>query len=190
MALARIGGAVLAGGRSRRMGRTKALIEIDGVAMADRVLTALRSVGADPVVVYGGDGAELAELSAPVVPDAFPGRGPVGGVLGVLEHLGDEVDSVLVLPCDVAMIDRTTLAPIVAAATGRPGHIAVARTDRIEPMVAIWPTAVRTRIAELFDSGERALHRIIEQLDHTDVDVDARGLVNFNTPDDLPGARS
>ncbi|MEM1333777.1 MAG: NTP transferase domain-containing protein, partial [Actinomycetota bacterium] len=49
-----LAGAVLAGGRSRRLGTDKAAVEIDGRAMADRVLDALRAVGTRPVVI-GGD---------------------------------------------------------------------------------------------------------------------------------------
>ena len=80
-------GVVLAGGASRRMGRTKALLDIDGRAMADRVLDALRALGADPLFVFGGDPDELSVLDAPVVSDPRQGEGPVAGVLGVLEHL-------------------------------------------------------------------------------------------------------
>ena len=40
-------GAVLCGGRSRRMGRDKALIEIGGVPLAMRVASAVRDAGID-----------------------------------------------------------------------------------------------------------------------------------------------
>lgn len=208
-----VAGVVLAGGHSRRMGRTKALIQVDGVAMADRVLASLRSIGADPLFVYGGDIDELSTLSAPVVPDEFPGEGPVGGVLGALTHLADTdrdttdsdiagdassddatfetvaggIEAAFVLPCDVAMIDRATLSPLLDAFVEHRGRVVVARTDRMESMCAIWPIASRAEISLLFDAGERALHRVVQQLAHVEVDVDPQGLVNINTPDDLPG---
>ena len=182
----RLAGAVLAGGRSRRMGRTKALIEIDGVAMADRVLAALRGVGARPVVVCGGDERELAPLGAPVVADPHPGEGPVGGVLGALGHLGPLADSVAVLACDLGLVDATTLAPLVEAAAGAPGRLVVARTDRLEPMCAIWPSALRGDVAERFRAGERALHRVVAALDPVEVALDPDGLANINAPGDLP----
>lgn len=96
-------GAVLTGGASRRMGRTKALIEIDGVPMAGQVAAALRDVGCSSVVAYGGDPVELEPLGLPVLPDQYPGSGPLGGVLGVLELFASaEVGrgGVFVVVCD------------------------------------------------------------------------------------------
>ena len=46
-------GVVLTGGASRRMGRTKALVEIDGVPMAARVAAALAGAGCESVVLLG-----------------------------------------------------------------------------------------------------------------------------------------
>ncbi len=180
--------AILAGGRSSRMGRTKALIEIDGRAMADRVLDAARSVGADPVVVIGGDPTELAGLSAPVIADPSPGDGPVAGVLGALAHFDGVADRVLVLPCDLAHVDASTLLPLLDAEAGDGfSKVWVAATDRLEPMCAIWSVEAAARVQQLFDAGERALHRVIGELPHVAVTVDADGLRNINAPTDLPG---
>jgi molybdopterin-guanine dinucleotide biosynthesis protein A len=180
--------AVLAGGRSSRMGSTKALIEVDGRAMADRVLDAARSLGADPVVIVGGDPEELAALSAPVIPDRYPGEGPVAGVLAALQHFEGIADRVLALPCDLADVDATTLLPLIEAEAGDGfSRVWVAAAERLEPMCAIWSVDSIPRIQELFDAGERALHAVIGELPHVAVTVDAAGLTNINTPDELPG---
>ena len=188
----RIAGVVLAGGASRRMGRTKALIEIDGRPMADRVLDALRGVGADPVFVCGGDPHELDALSAPVVADRYPGEGPVAGVLGALDHLASSatspsVDAALILPCDLADMTSDALWPLVEAAAGD-GHsrVWVAATDRVEPMCALWSLAARGTVRERFVAGERALHRVIGELPHATITVDDGALRNVNRPEDLP----
>jgi molybdopterin-guanine dinucleotide biosynthesis protein A len=184
----RLAGVVLAGGASSRMGRTKALVEVDGQMMADRVLDALRSVGAHPVVVYGGDPEELAGLSAPVVPDAYPGEGPVAGVLGALEYFADSATHVLVLPCDVAMMTGDAIRPLVDDAAGDAhSSVWVAATDRIEPMCAVWSIEARQVVAERFAAGERALHRVIGELPHVALTVEIEALTNINTPDELPG---
>ena len=184
----RIAGVVLAGGASRRMGQTKALIDVDGTAMADRVLDALRSVGADPVVLVGGDADELAPLSAPVVPDLYPGEGPVGGVLSALEHLAglDAVDAALILPCDLSDVSADILLTVLEAAAGD-GHsrVWVAATDRMEPMCALWSLAARGTVREQFVAGQRTLHRVIAELPHTTVTVEPNALRNVNRPEDL-----
>lgn len=179
-----VAGVVLAGGGSRRMGRTKALVEIDGVAMGDRVLAALDTAGCDPLLVYGGDPDELRVLAAPVVADRYPGEGPVGGVLGALEHLGESVGRALVVACDLPDIGADVLDPLLAADLEH-GHVAVASTDRAEPMCAVWSRRSRPIVRAAFDDGERALHRVLERLDVVDVPVPPAGLRNVNTPDDL-----
>ena len=58
-----VAGAILAGGQSSRMGRTKALIEIDGQPMARRVAMSLTAAGVAPVVIYGGGGMGYCSVS-------------------------------------------------------------------------------------------------------------------------------
>lgn len=170
------------------MGRTKAVIDVDGRAMADRVLDAARSVGADPVVVVGGDAHELAGLSAPVVADRYPGEGPVAGVLRSLQHFDGVADRVLVLACDLVDVDDSTLLSLIEAEAGDGfSQVWVAATDRLEPMCAIWSRDAVDRIQACFDEGERALHAVIGELPHVAVTVDPAGLRNINTPDQLPG---
>jgi molybdopterin-guanine dinucleotide biosynthesis protein A len=173
------------------MGRTKALIEIAGRAMGDRVADALRSVGADPVLFVGGDPHELEGLSAPVVPDRYPGEGPVGGVLTALDHLAtrsgpDSVDAAVVLSCDLADVTADALWPLLDAAAGDArSRVWVAAGDRMEPMCALWSVQARGVVRERFVVGERALHRVIAELPHTTVTVDAGALRNVNRPEDL-----
>ncbi len=183
-------GVVLTGGASRRMGRTKALIEFDGVPMADRVSAALRAAGCVSVVAYGGSPVDLESLDMAVLPDQYPGTGPLGGVLGVLELFArsePRIDAVFVVACDLPALRADDLAGLVDAARQHSTRVdvVVARTTQIEPTCAIWMPPAVERLREIFDSGERALHRAIEQLESVEVAVDAAVLRNINTPDDL-----
>ncbi|MFN3254570.1 MAG: molybdenum cofactor guanylyltransferase [Ilumatobacter sp.] len=184
-------GVMLAGGASSRMGRTKALIEIDGEPMGNRVLRALRTAGCAPVIVYGGDPDELAGLDADVVPDRHPGSGPLGGIVGVFETL--DVTTVLVVACDAPDLDQTVLGPLLAAAEaalagvgdGESPDVVVADTGRLEPMCAVWHASARDELVRCFEGGERAVHRALRGLRVLPVSVPARGLRNLNTPGDV-----
>ena len=173
------------------MGRTKALIEIDGVPMAARVADALGAAGCRHVVAYGGDPDELATLGLPVLPDRYPGTGPLGGVLGVLELVESyehAVAGVFVVACDLPALTGRSLAGMVQVATARPDvDVVVARTSTIEPTCAIWNPGATDLIRRCFGDGERALHAAIARLDSIEVDVDAAALRNINTPDELRG---
>jgi molybdopterin-guanine dinucleotide biosynthesis protein A len=183
-----VAGAVLAGGASRRMGRTKALIDVAGVPMASRVGRALTAAGCRPVVVYGGDPVELESLDLPVIPDRYPGAGPLGGVLGALEYFADEpsVTHVAVVACDLPAIEGPTLVPLIERALDDPAlDVVVARTDRLEPACAIWSMTSLAPVRSRFAAGERALHSTIGALSSSEIDVPPSSLVNINTPDDL-----
>jgi molybdenum cofactor guanylyltransferase len=171
------------------MGRTKALIEIDGVPMATRVAAALRSAGCVDVVACGGDHDELAPLGLPVLPDGHPGSGPLGAVLGVLELLERQeaaVAGVFVVACDLPALTGDTLAEMVRAFSDRPqADVIVARTSLIEPACAIWRRTAVAPLRRCFEEGERALHVAIGRLDSVEVCVDSAALRNINTPDEL-----
>jgi molybdopterin-guanine dinucleotide biosynthesis protein A len=165
-------GAVLTGGASSRMGRDKAAIEVDGVAMADRVAAALRAAGAAAVVTVGGTGADVV--------DDHPGDGPLGGVLTALRWAGDRV--VVVAPCDLVAPDASAFAALAAAAPAVGGAG--------EPLpIAVGPPALAT-LASAFDAGERSLRRAVEELAVAVVALDAAALADADVPSELPpGAR-
>jgi molybdopterin-guanine dinucleotide biosynthesis protein A len=177
-----VAGAVLCGGSSRRMGVDKALIEIDGVPMAERVARILVAVGCDPVVFVGGDSA-LAEVGRRHVPDLYPGDGPVGGVVTALSALRD-ADAVVVAACDLPDLDVDAVRAVMGTAEDR-AEIRVADSGRVEPALACWPTFRRSQIESQFLGGQRALHRVIEAWEGVHVPVDRAAMRNVNRPDDL-----
>lgn len=181
-------GAVLAGGRSVRMGRDKAFVEIAGEPMVLHVGRALEAAGASEVHVIGGDRPRLAALGLGVVDDDHPGEGPVGGVLTALTHLSGtdgRPRDVLVVACDLPHLAGEDLRRLVDA-DGAHVDVLVARTDRVEPMCARWRRSALPALRDAFEAGERALHRVISRLPHTEVHLAAEALRNVNAPADIP----
>jgi molybdopterin-guanine dinucleotide biosynthesis protein A len=186
-----VAGAVLAGGRSRRMGRDKALIELDGRPMVQIVLDALDRAGTAPRIVVGGDAARLSSLGVDVVRDAFPGEGPLGGVVTALEHFGSTADHVLIIACDLPEVGRGALGPLLdrvePGGVDRTSDVLVARGDAVQPTCALWTTASAGRLRDAFEAGERSLLGALDGLRVEVVDVPSRSLRNINTPDQLDG---
>jgi molybdopterin-guanine dinucleotide biosynthesis protein A/rhodanese-related sulfurtransferase len=180
-------GVVLTGGQSRRMGTDKALVEVDGRPMAVRVADALRAAGADEVLAVGGDLDGLRAAGLDARPDPRQGEGPLAGILSafaVTRH-----DLVVILATDLAWIEPGVVRVLLSAAHAEPGRapaVAVARTDRLEPLCAAWRVSrCRPVIEALYDAGERAVHRALAHLDAVDVAVPPRAVANANTPEDL-----
>jgi molybdopterin-guanine dinucleotide biosynthesis protein A len=106
----RVGGYVLAGGRSSRMGRDKALLELAGKPLIEHAVTKLRRVCAEVSILAGAEGehAGLARFAL-VVHDIHPGCGPISGIEAALAHTTHDWN--LILAVDVpflptALLDR------------------------------------------------------------------------------------
>ena len=184
-------GAVLTGGASRRMGRDMAQLEVDGVAMARRVASALSAGGCDPVFAVGGDPGALGVLGLDVVADQWPGEGPLGAIVTALTRTATLApgSSTFVAACDLPLLDGATVRALVAAAAA-PGSVSAAvvaaRTRAIEPLCAIWRPAALPLLRASFDDGERSVVRALERLLVATEDVDANALRNVNVPADVP----
>jgi molybdenum cofactor guanylyltransferase len=75
---------VLAGGRSTRMGRDKAMLALAGRTFLSRAVATLRSVATEVVLL--GDRPDLQGADR-AIPDLHPGCGPVGGMETALRDL-------------------------------------------------------------------------------------------------------
>lgn len=174
-------GVVLAGGRSRRMGRPKAVLEVDGISLVEHSARALAaSVCAGPVVVAKRTTA-LPDLPYEVWLEPDEPAHPLRGIVTALERARRPVVSV---PCDtpfvaVELIDRLAACAGAAVAVGPRG---------VEPLLARYPTESLGVLAEALGRGEAA-RDAIARLDPEPIQCDA-GLLNVNTPEDLERARS
>jgi molybdopterin-guanine dinucleotide biosynthesis protein A len=174
---------VLCGGQSRRFGTDKALLDVDGRPMADRVGAVLESAGCAPVIFVGGDGDRLAEITGrQVVVDTWPGEGPLGAVIDALRWFAQRgSDGVVVTACDLPELT----AEAVQAVIGDGGAVAVDTTGRLHPSLAYWPASIADEVETLFRSGVRALHEALDAVGATRVAVAADALHNVNRPSDL-----
>ena len=179
-------GAVLTGGASRRMGSDKALLEVDGVPMGTRVAEAMISARCEPVVFVGGEASSLAALGGRVVRDVAPGEGPVGGVMTALRALGGEADVVVIASCDLPFLTAAHLLPLIDRASNAVDvDVVVARSDRLQPLCAVWRTSALPAVEAAFETGERTMHRLLRRLRIAEMPVDVGAVRNINTLDDL-----
>jgi molybdopterin-guanine dinucleotide biosynthesis protein A len=99
-----VGGYVLAGGKSTRMGRDKALLKLAGKPLVQHAVKKLRRVCMDVRIL--SNNPELAAY-APILPDLHPGCGPMGGMEAALAHSVFEWN--LFLPVDVPFLPTAYL---------------------------------------------------------------------------------
>jgi len=104
-------GFVLAGGRSSRMGVEKALVSFRGEPMIVHAIRTLREAGLTASIA--GARTSLEDF-APVVPDAQPDRGPLGGICAALASTSAQ--RAVFLPVDLPLLPASLLVALLEEA--------------------------------------------------------------------------
>jgi molybdenum cofactor guanylyltransferase len=142
-------GLVLAGGLARRMGGgDKALIEVGGVAILDRVLERLRGA-CDPIILNAnGDPARFARYGLPVIADSVPDfAGPLAGILAGLDWAAAHAPGtewVVSVPGDCPFLPPDLVDRLHAVRAEAGTSLACARSgDWRHPVVGLWRVDLR-----------------------------------------------
>jgi molybdenum cofactor guanylyltransferase len=189
----RFSGAVLCGGRSRRMGRDKALVPVGGTPMVVRVAEALWVAGARDVVGVGREPHALAPLRLATVPDGRPGAGPVAGIATALAWAdGDEL--VMVVGCDLVAPSPAAIGATLAALARNPAAgVAVPVSDgRTQWHHAAWRPSAGPAIEGALGAGARSVGGVVAAAGLAIVGVDGidpAALADADVPGDLPLGR-
>lgn len=189
-------GIILAGGRSRRMGTDKALLDLGGRPVIAHVAGRLAEVCAE-VLVVGADPARYAFLGLPVVPDAFPGLGPLGGIHAGLAAMSRPAG--LFVASDMPFLRPSLLRHLAeagrGAAGGVPADAVVPRLHgRPEPLCALYRRSLEPVAARLLASGGGAVAALfdaegvrvawVDEADLRRLDPELSSFWNLNTPED------
>ena len=176
---------ILAGGRGSRLGGTdKAFVEIDGIPLLRRVITAAGPGWAHILASHNRPedprrrGFEQEGIV--FVADAMAaGEGPLAGLDALLHACENEW--LLTLPVDVG--DPST--DVVDRLLCTQGAV-LRDADGPQPLFALWhvPSA-RGEVRQVLESGERAVQGIAPRLGLPTVDWSPRRLGNLNTPEDF-----
>ena len=190
----RLTGVVQAGGKSTRMGGTpKALMELGGRRIVERVVAAITPV-VDNVLVVTNTPELYAFLGLPMVGDVFPDHGSLGGIYSGLQAA--DGDAVFTVACDMPFLS----AEVARLVTDRAGEadVVIPRVgDQLETLHAAYGKGCvpamerrlregRFKIVGFFDEvrvleiGEAELRRVADP---------AIVFMNVNTPEELARAR-
>lgn len=176
-------GAVLAGGESRRMGRDKALMALDGRSMLSRAVEVLGSV-VDEVVVVAPRDRGYAGLGIEIVPDAWPGLGPVGGIHAALVRGGGL--PVFILACDMPYVSEELLRWIIGPWVENPmkrlagpgtatTHARVVHDgDRFQPLCGLYSADCLAKVEQHLREDRCSAQGLLESLETESLTLDAR----------------
>lgn len=155
-------GFVLAGGASRRMGRDKALLALGSETILERQIRTLRAVCRGVAVLGPPD--RYPQVGAPVYPDDFPGRGPLGGIVTGLRRTPTEFN--LFLGCDLPFMEKRFLRFLAARALHDAADVTVPRTPdaRLQTLCAVYRRRALPALRASLLAGENMIRRTFPRL--------------------------
>ena len=188
--------AIIAGGKSRRMGRDKAFIKLGGETLIQRVIAASADLGQAETILIANQPEDYRPFGLPIYPDILPDRGSLGGIYTAL--MKSESDWVLALACDMPFVSRDLLRfmigqidddidIVVPRVDGYPqGLHALYRKTCLKP-IARQLAENRLKIIRFYDQM-RVLY--LDESDYAAFNPDGRCFTNLNTPAELAEAEA
>lgn len=175
---------VVAGGRSSRMGRDKALLPYRGSTLLTHALGLLREVTPDVAILCGPE-CRYEDFATPVIVDAVCGVGPLGGLYSALLSASiDKCEQIVWLGVDLPLVPPSLLERLLREL--EVAEVAMARTTRgIEPLCAAFQTAPTLEAVRraLLDGRLKLTSALANLTVHT-IDADDAQFVNVNSKEE------
>lgn len=181
-----IGAALLAGGQSRRMGRDKARLLLDGQSFQSRIAGQLAPFPERLLSVGDSPREEPGFLP---VPDLFPSCGPLGGLHALLAACRS--DALLVVSCDLPLFRRELGLFLIGQLTETDrAAVPVTRDGRVHPLCGVYRKALLPELESRLRAGDRRMMSLLDAVSARRVPLKGtpfpeRWLANINTPEDL-----
>jgi molybdopterin-guanine dinucleotide biosynthesis protein A len=146
---------ILVGGKSSRMGRDKALLEISGKPLAARAAEMVKPLVANVMLI--GEPRRQAELGLPVIADRWPGAGPLGAIATAL--LGTTKPWALILACDLPYLNAEWIGSLCERALAAPPDafdaLVPASANGLEPLCALYRATAGGVLSKAVENGTR-----------------------------------
>ncbi|MGZ5538693.1 MAG: molybdenum cofactor guanylyltransferase [Chthoniobacterales bacterium] len=180
---------LLAGGKSSRMGRDKALLEIEGAPLWQRQLRILRELSPNECFIAGALPNAEDAVGWQKIPDAINDTGPLGGLTAALRRCSTPL--LLALAVDLPNMTAAYLTALLTDCLEDRG-VVPRLGDRFEPLAAIYPASVLPLAEGCLATGTYSLQKFVraclagEFVRPRDVSSsDERFFFNMNTPEDF-----
>jgi molybdopterin-guanine dinucleotide biosynthesis protein A len=187
-----ITGVLLTGGESRRMGRNKALLEIDGKKLIEKNLEVLDNI-CDEVLISSREEGVYAEYGYKVVPDVMKGKGPLGGLYSVLQQA--LYPHLFLVACDMPLLNVTAIRYLYREMDSFDALVPEA-FGRKHPLHAFYHKRILSLVSEKLQNDKLKLIDILNQLNTKYVMIEEncrepnirkaieQSLINVNTPEE------
>jgi molybdopterin-guanine dinucleotide biosynthesis protein A len=181
--------AIMAGGKSSRMGQDKSFVLFEGRPMIETIIERVTGLG-DELIIITNKPDEYAHFGLPLFSDVYPDHGSLGGIFTAVHYATHP--HTLIVACDMPWLNRSLLKHMISLR--QEADIIVPRWSEFpEPLHAIYHKvclppieanlqAKRLKIIRFYDEVSV---RYVEREEIKQFDDDGRSFANINTPQDL-----
>ncbi len=181
--------AILAGGRSKRMGSDKALLTIEGIPLLQRVIDAAHTL-ADARIIISNSPTTHSPFLWPLFPDRFPDAGPLGGLATALHHV--TTSHLLLLACDMPNLTPPLLQYLVDQPRASHGVIIPEDEKGLQPLCAVYSRSILPLAEDAIEKGQLSMQTFVGRIDARVVNRKKWApqsevhdpFANFNTPEE------
>ena len=179
---------VLAGGKSSRMGSSKALLPIDGEPLIVHIVRALRQLF-DEIVIVGTAQVPLPALPEKLICDEVPYQGPLAGLYYGLRAISGQWS--FICSCDAPFLDLSLVAHLVSCVQGY-DVVVPFWEERFQPLSAVYRRELIPVLKQQLTIGELRFARLYEKVPTRVVreeelrrfDPEGLSFFNLNRPED------
>src|SRR3990172_3598742 len=186
-----ISGVILAGGQSTRMGRNKAVLEIGGKRLIDRLAHGLQGIFPEVIIVANTTGL-YDDVGVRVVPDLITDKGSLGGIYTATATATHP--RALVMARDMPFFNRGLIRHLATLTHG--WDAVVPYTGDWEPLFALYAKTCLPEMKRLTRAGDLKIARFLPSVRVRRVGPDELGphdpqglsLFNMNPPEEFARA--
>lgn len=186
--------AIIAGGKSSRMGTDKSFVEIGGKPVIEHLIQRVTNLGQAETLLITNRPDEYAHLNLPMVGDVLPDKGSLGGIYTAIYY--SQNPYTLTLACDMPFVSADLLKYMLSLRDGF--DVVVPRVDQYpQGLHAVYGKACLDPIRQRLDADRlkvrgfyEAVHvRYIDEPEYQPFDPKGLSFFNINTPEELEQAR-
>lgn len=185
-------GIILAGGKSSRMGRNKALLDFGGRSIIERTVDLFKSIFPEVILVTNSP-EEYTNLGIKIVTDIFPGKGSLGGIYTGIFHSSHDYS--FIASCDMPFLGRELIEFLISLKEGY--DVVVPRLkDGHEPLHALYSKNCLNQIVVMINKGDLRIIGFYPDVRVREVAEDElqpyifipSPFININTPEEYEDA--
>lgn len=181
-------GVILAGGKSSRMGRNKAFLEVGGNRIINKTVSLFKSIF-EEILLVTNTPEEYSDLDLRIVTDIYPGKGSLGGIYTGLFYSG--CDYSFVASCDMPFLRKDLIEFLLSLKDGY--DVIVPRLkDGYEPLHAVYSRKCLKPMGNMIKKNDLRIIGFYPEVKVRDVTEDELAafisepspFINVNTPEE------